>query len=495
MQQAADKTASKTNRASFFNWPLALLLLVLFVSYGFLATRVGTGTYDGGPDEYIRILVPKAIASGNLLPRGDDPATIGSVGGYSYAYYPQMLGPYVQALFMVIARLFGATSEAAQLIAARFCSVCFGVFGAWLAGQTVKVLVGERDAGGAGLVGMHFAATGGQANNKPFRPALAPERWALLATALVGFWPQYAFLAAYVNNDIIAIAGVGLLLYALVCGTKRGWTFRRGLVFAAGIIVCALSYMNTYGYILVGVPFFIVSVWRQYRGGDPTDKQEALRIILSAAALCAICCLPFFIVCLVRYGDPFGNSAFAAAHAAWVQETLTETMQPYQGSFWQMLTDADFFNLLYKSYVAYFAYMAIPAPAPYCAAMLGATILLALVGAITVLCAEHKRDKALLAIMFAAGLITIFLMYWRSYTTDAQPQGRYILPTLIPLCVASVLGLRAIIGRLNLRTQQTIIALCIFLLAGFCFYLFADTITTYAWLGPTHANFEGALTH
>ena len=60
-----------------------LLLAFLMLVYTATALRIGTGIYNGGPDEYVRYLVPKAISEGNLLPRGDDPSTTAKIGNYS----------------------------------------------------------------------------------------------------------------------------------------------------------------------------------------------------------------------------------------------------------------------------------------------------------------------------------------------------------------------------------------------------------------------------
>ena len=99
--------------------PTGIVLALLGVYYCFFATMIVLDrSGSAGPDEIMRLLVPKAMLRGNLLPSGYDSDTILAWGNWSYAFYPQMLGAYVTSVFMGVARLFGA-GPIAQLYAAR----------------------------------------------------------------------------------------------------------------------------------------------------------------------------------------------------------------------------------------------------------------------------------------------------------------------------------------------------------------------------------------
>jgi hypothetical protein len=439
-----------------------LLLAFLMLVYTATALRIGTGIYNGGPDEYVRYLVPKAISEGNLLPRGDDPSTTAKIGNYSYAYYPQLLGAYIQGFLIWVARILGLHATG-QLVAARMCSVMFGVLGAYEAGACISCTLEAK--------GFHS------------------ERWRLLTISLVGFWPQYVFLSSYVNNDIIAVAGVGIVLHMLLEGSEKGWNLNRCVRFAIGIIVCALSYLDTYGFILVSIPFFIWSISRN----QDIDHSDKIKLVCIAAAICAVTILPFFAICAVRYGDPLGSKAFEAAYRQWVLKTGSQTMHPYTGGLKKLFFTTSFVRSTLISYVGNFGYMSIPVPDWECQLFLGSTCLFAIIRLIKLVANKDSRHLAIYLAVLIASLITLILMVFRTITTDYQAQGRYILPTLIPLCVAAVLGLQSLLSHISNREQAaTIAAICIMLISvSLC--TFAWAATAYDWHGVNGPELQAAF--
>lgn len=437
--------------------PLALLALL----YAYLATRVGVGYADGGPDEGVRMLVPKAIVAGHWLPSGYDPLTIRPWGNYSYAFYPQLLGPYVTALCMGVARLVGA-GAAAQLFAARLSSVLWGVVGAFFVGKSVRVCIDdehERDVYGA------------------------------LGTVLVGFWPQYAFVSAYVNNDVVGLAGVAILVCALVTGIRGGWHRRSCALLAAGIVVCALGYLNTYGFILAAIVTFIASCVAQHAD----RKQDALRPILLTALACAVCTFPFFAVNIVRYGDVIGSRVFEEQHLAWVAQGNEPLMRPYEESFWSLVLLDPFVSTTLRSFVGQFGYMYVPAPDVVRCFYWG-TLLMgsgAFLGSrlLRRRCWSARWWVCVVALLGAAA-ITVALHVWRTLTTDYQAQGRYIIIVLIPWVVMATLGMRRIFGggRMPAVTFATLYAaICVATLVYAAWHwswagIFADTAEMHEFL-------------
>lgn len=438
---------------------LILLLMLLAFLYGYLAFHLGTGANDGGPDELTRYLLPLSISHGNLLPRGDDPATIGPVGNYSYAFYPQMLGPYLQALLIWVARMLGLDAVG-QLIAARFCSVAFGVLGAYIVGESITHALG-------------FAA---------------PNKWGFLGTAVVGLWPQYAFLSSYVNNDIIAFSGVAIMILGLIKGEKQGWKISNALTVAAGISVSALSYLNTYGFILMTIIAFVISVSMQLS----PDFKAAFKIIAIAAIFCAVSVIPFMLVCLLRYGDPFGNSAFSAAYENWVEATGMQTMVPYSNGLIALLTQTNFLTILIRSFVGTFGYMTVFIERWKCVLLLGPATILAVLYCIKFLRFGNQMTRLLITSMILGSAITVFLVIWRTLTVDYQAQGRYIISVLAPLAIASVLELEALTRRIR-DGFSTVLVWCVtIVLLLVSIGSFYNAATIYSWVGPTAEGLEEA---
>lgn len=431
--------------------PLALLA----VFYAFLATRIGVGIESGGPDETARLLVPKAMLRGDLLPSGYNPDTVMNweeypySGNYSYAFYPQLLGAYVTAAFMFLARLFGA-APAWQLVAARLSSVLWGVVGAYFVGRTVRECIDDE------------------------RERLA---YGAAASLLVGFWPQYAFLSSYVNNDVVGTAGVAMLVCALVMGVRRGWAFRPCALLAAGIVVCALGYLNTYGFILAGIVVFLVSCVREHA----SDRRAAVRPIALTALACAVCTFPFFAVNIVRYGDVIGSRVFEEQHLAWVAQGNDALMRPYDQSFWSLVLLDPFVSTTLRSFVGTFGYMYVVAP-DIVRCFYWATLLLgtgAFVGSARLrrACAS-RRWRLMVAALLGAAAITVALHVWRTLNADYQAQGRYVIALLMPWCVLAMLGIHRVFGR-----HRVVLGAFMVAYAAICVATFAYVMWHGAWPG------------
>ncbi len=435
---------------------LTLAPLVLMAGlYAFLATRIGVGVESGGPDETARLLVPKAMLSGDLLPSGYNPVTVMNwseypySGNYSYAFYPQLLGAYVTALFMFVARVLGA-APAWQLVAARLSSAAWGVVGAYFVGRTVRACYDREDDGYV---------------------------YGALASVLVGFWPQYAFLSAYVNNDVVGTAGVAMLVCALVLGIRQGWTPRRCALLAAGIVVCALGYLSTYGFILAAIVVFIHSSLVQ----PGRSKAEAWRSVGLTALACAVCTLPFFAVNVVRYGDVIGSRVFEEQHLAWVAQGNEPLMRPYDGSFWSLMLLDPFVSTTLRSFVGVFGYMYTAAPDVvrcwyWLALLLGSG---AFLGATR--CRKSCRDprwRVLVIALLGAVAITVALHVWRTLNADYQAQGRYVIAILIPWCAVSALGIARILGGNRLALGLFVVAY-----AAICVGTFLYITWHFSWPG------------
>ena len=431
--------------------PLALLA----VFYAFLATRIGVGVADGGPDETARLLVPKAMLLGDLLPSGYNPVTVMNwpeypySGNYSYAFYPQLLGAYVTAAFMFVARVFGAP-PVWQLVAARLSSALWGVVGAYFVGRTVWECVGDARDG---------------------------HVYGAFASLAVGFWPQYAFLSSYVNNDVVGTAGVAMLVCALVLGIRNGWNTRPCALLAVGIVVCALGYLNTYGFILAAIVTFVWTCVAQHEG----DWRAAARPIGLTALACAACTFPFFGVNLVRYGDVIGSRVFEEQHLAWVAQGNEPLMRPYGESFWSLVLLDPFVSSTLQSFVGTFGYMSVTLPdAVRCFYWL-----VLLLGTGSFVGSSRLRRacgspawRVLVVSLLVGAAITVALHVWRTLNADYQAQGRYIIGILMPWCVLATLGIRRIFAR-------SVVApvLLVILYSAICVATFAYLMWHFAWPG------------
>lgn len=429
------------------------LLSLCAALYLFVAFHLGLGTYDGAPDEWMRSLVPQAIASGNLFPSGYDEEAIYDLGNWSYAFYPQMLGSYVSAAFMALAKLIGAGTSMV-FVSGRFGSILLSLITLACMFLCVKTIVDKRSGGGC--QGIFFGN---------------------VTIVLLGFWPQYAFISSYMNNEIVALCGASIMCCMLSIGHLDGWTIRRGLLLAIGIIVAALGYWNVYGFILAAILLFIGSVVSQ----RDLPRESKAKIIGFAALLSALGTLPFFALNLVRYGDVTGMSAFHSAYERWLEGGGEVLQHPYSQGLASLLLDTDYLKTTVKSFIGFFGYMTIPlSPMLY---LLYATVVAAGVLAY-ILTARAYRGGHRVACYLAAAFsscVTVALSLYYTLTVDYQPQGRYVICILIPLVLLVTLGFARIVR--NSRLRARLCKLCCGLYCLLAWSIFLATSSANNWVG------------
>ena len=417
-------------------------------------SRLGVGPMDGGPDEAMRALLPQAMINGNLLPSGHDPEVIYGLGNWSYAFYPQMLGAYLSAIFMKAAQLMGL-AHGAVFMSGRLASLVFGLVSIGCVSGAAGTAA-ERTGGGEGLGA--FAR--------------------LISTSMLAFWPQFSFLSSYMNNDIVAFCGCSVIVYALCLGMGSGWNYRRSALLGAGVTVAALGYWNAYGFVLLGIVLYLYScvTQRPLQGTRP-------RLVALAAGIPAVCVLPFFAVNLVRYHDLLGIGAFKAEYQRWLDGGGEVLQVPYEQGARSLLLDTDWTLLTLRSFVGFLGYMSIPLPFTLVALILG-TALLGL-GAFLGRHDEFLRSRRARVLALGCALASatcVALSVYYSTRTDLQPQGRYVIYCLLPLVVASSVGLAALVRRATPR-QAAATAACCALLACVTVWFFASSAARYGWAG------------
>lgn len=438
-------------KRTYLRW---VVLASCAVLYCWIATHLGTGAYDGAPDESMRALVPQCIAAGNLLPSGYDECAIYEMGYWSYAFYPQLLGSYVSALCMAVAKLIGLSANAV-FMSGRLASVLFGLLAVHFVGKTIAVF---------------FA-------NHRMAPWLE-----IIAMVMLGYWPQVAFLSSYMNNDIVAFAGVAILFYALANGMKYGWDERRSLTLASGVVVCTLGYANSYGFVLVAVIAFIYSVTKQ----NSNELRRCFRLIMIAASVATICILPFISVNIVRYHDPLGMSAFHTEYERWVAEYGKELQQPWKNGLKALLFHDNFVQITYASFIGTLGLMTITIPfietLMYSGLIfIGAGLFISNAGKYY----ESINAKIMVATAVLGSLITIALHLYYAVSVDYQAQGRYVIYLLVPLILMTVMGLGIAIKHEIIAIKVALVIFCL-CYTYICIHFFMASAITYGWYGVTN---------
>lgn len=393
--------------------------------------------FGNPPDEYNRFLIPEYIAQNGTLPNGYEESI--RIGGYGFSYAFQPILPYMlQGYTMGFVGCF-TSSETALLFSARLVNFAFGLV------MAVFVYLLSR---------------------KWF----ADRRFSWLFSFLVMFLPQSIFLHTYVNTDSCCMMSIAIMLYGLTKGLEEGFSIPTCVLLSAGIILCALSYYNAYGYILSCILLY-TAYFLSWSSRRPTLSWKPFLqkgIFISVLVLTGIGW--WFIRSFILYdGDILGlKSRDLCASLYALPEFHPDTRATYLSrgfSLFQMLRESDFLNLSLLSFIGIYGPMTIVTGIwvyRFYKLLFAAGIALCILlpgknsGGLF-----HDRSRGFrfffhTNMVFCMAMPCILSLYY-SYATDYQPQGRYILPMLLPFAYYCVRGLQKmmdVIANANLSTGK-----------------------------------------
>lgn len=383
--------------------------------------------FNSCPDEKMRYVIPTYICDNFSLPNANDASIIDSQYGFSYASEPML--PYaISALFMRITLLF-TSSDFVILMAARMTSILAG------AGYVYFIIKISK-----------------YVSNK------LSIQW--LFIILCSLWPQADFVFTYVNCDGLALFSVSMIIYYWFKSYAEGWSVGNCLGISIGLSISLLTYLNTYIFIPLSLLVFIL----YYVFVDKSDKK--LKSALTKACLIIALVLLFsgwhFIRNMILYdgnifargvnnfGELYGTEGLRPSERAQQARALLGTFSGIKN--WLKTT------LL--SFVGKFGYMNISLP-HWMYFAYAAELGFAVVGGIIHLFRikfRIFRKNYIISYVFACVIISAIAMSFIYSFSDYQPQGRYILPALIPVCFFITKG----ISKIKIRKINFIIsAICL----------------------------------
>ena len=407
-------TASEKQKLSIIQIALIACVFVFCTAGAVLIRR------DYCPDESIRQMLTEWIFRHQALPTGNEPELIMPGWGFSYALYPY-LSSVINAFFMGIVSLLCPT-DGMFLLASRMCSV-LSVTG--------------------------FCLYSCRLGNLLFKSRPAAALFAVIAV----FLPQVMFLGMYQNSDSLALMSLCMVVFYFLSGYRSGWSVKDCLGLAVSVSIALLSYYSIYGWLLVfGVGFAACCLGKkETRGLFLRRSALILGVVLVLAGW-------FFIRNAVLHDGDFLGLSTAEKHRndyiARGNALMAGSFRPSDAAgntpLKAFLKDqCGWLRLTVRSFIAAFGYMNIFLTSPeyyfyYLVFGLGCILYLVFLvrGAVPV---EQRRLFLLLAL---SGLLTFALSYWQSYTSDWQPQGRYVISCIIALSymiswVSDRLSLRA----------------------------------------------------
>lgn len=408
------ETKSIRNEKGYLEIVFVLLCFTLYFTWSLMQP------YDTGPDEYMRYDIPKFIFQHGELPLGQDPSIRNPIWGISYGFGP-LLPAIISSIIMKLVSLF-TMDELALLMGARMVSI--------------------------------LASTGTVFVSIKISKHIFTKQAAWLFVALVSLLPQFVFISTYVNNDAVAIFSTALIVYFWILGQKVHWNIKSCIGLAIALSIGAMSYTNVYGFILMSIILFFWS----YLKFDETDKFK--NILKKAALITIIASLLagwWFVRNYMLYGDFFGNTVSLQYSELYAIDKFKPSNRetPFNLGYTvkYMIFNMGWLKDSYYSFIGRFGYMSILL-SNWMYWIYNIIFSVGLIGLIVKL-VNIKGKKELIQntqkIIFyvcisSSIVIPIILSAYFSYKIGYQPQGRYLLPTLLPLMTFVVKGIEEISG-------------------------------------------------
>ena len=396
---------------------MAIFLIGLFCYY--LIWTVSQ-PYNSCPDEGMKWDICKYIAEHNSIPDGRDESIRDSIWGISYAFQP-ILTYMICAVFVKIASIF-TTQQFALVVAARLVSTI---------SMTLTIYFVIKIA------------------NKLFKDK---GIYKYLFIVFIAFQPITAFLASYINNDSTAILAISIIIYLWILGLESNWKTKHCILLGGAVGFCALTYYNAYGYILCSVLICLSSAVLNKMDA----KEIAKKALIVASVAFAVAGWWFVRNAIIYDGDILGTKTQNEYGDKYALEqykpSVRKTPENSNESIWHMLNEDAWANTTAKSFVGIFGYHSILMSNKIYYSYLG----LWLIGGLGCLLKfkdlfiykkEEKSKYILNYIFIIAIIIPILLSIIYSYTSDFQPQGRYIMGIIIPFVYFVVNGIQTMLEK------------------------------------------------
>ena len=396
---------------------MAIFLIGLFCYY--LIWTVSQ-PYNSCPDEKMKWDICKYIAEHNSIPDGRDESIRDSAWGISYAFQP-ILTYMICAVLVKMASIF-TTQQFALVVAARLVSTI---------SMTLTIYFVIKIA------------------NKLFKDK---GIYKYLFIIFIAFQPITAFLASYINNDSTAILAISMIIYLWILGLESNWKTKHCILLGGAVGFCALTYYNAYGYILCSVLICLSSAVLNKMDA----KEIAKKALIVASVAFAVAGWWFVRNAIIYDGDILGTKTQNEYGDKYALEqykpSVRKTPENSNESIWHMLDEDAWAKTTVKSFVGIFGYQNILMSNKIYYLYLS----LWLIGGLGCLLKfkdlfiykKEEKSKYILNYIFViAIIIPILLSIIYSYTSDFQPQGRYIMGIIIPFMYFVVNGIQTMLEK------------------------------------------------
>lgn len=397
------------NRSKVLKYGGGILVLLI---YFFISLYLPN---TSAPDETLRYDIPQFIFWNGYLPTGTETELLDDIWGFSYAIYPY-LPSLISVVFMKMTALF-TTSPDALLVAARFSCVLAGA-GTWV----VCFCIGEK--------------------------LFKSDLYAVLLSAFCCLLPQFAFLSSYLNNDSWTVFCSAIIVYAWIIGIQENWNRKSCIYLGIGIGMLSLTYYNAFGFILCSLFVYFITAARKQTAKELWSK--AFLIFIIAFLIGGWFYIRNFII---HDGDFIGMNTLNALGEANAQDLYKPSLRQNPKNLGMSLSEAFFgirpgffhnwFVTTYESFIGVFKYMNVYLPS-WTYVLYTIIFVIGLIGCVWFVIKPDRDvplNKTEMICLLLCILIPIALSMYYSYASDYQPQGRYVMPALLPFMLFVTTGI------------------------------------------------------
>lgn len=324
-----------------------------------------------------------------------------------YPYNAEVIQPPLYHILLAPLYLLAPGTDEAKLLVLRLVSIPIGAGVVWLAAATARLLF-------------------------PARPLLVVG-----VPLFVALQPQFGFVAAIVNHDILVVLLASIVVYQTLLGLRDGfppsrqWTL--GLLAAAGLWTKA-----SFALVLPVVAVALLLAWHDRRA----DRRDLALAVGRTLALPLLLIAPWFVRGWWLYGDPTGASRLRQIPGFGAQAQ----------SVGEMLTSPTFLRQMLEDFWGNYGWRQIPYdPLLFRAVwLLWAVALAGLLVAPIRRLLRHRRgeDRPTFADRFVrrgVGLIglwvVLFLIAVLYVGTIQFTQARFAFPAIVGVALLTLLGL------------------------------------------------------
>lgn len=364
--------------------------------------------FPNPPDEHARIKIPRFIAENGQLPTGFEKEVEIPGYGSSYAFQPGL--PYIIMGIVMRFAMAAGVADFGLVVSARLVNVCFGICCAAL-----LYLLGD----------------------KLFRE----RRHSRLFAAACAFHPQHLFVHTYVNTDSMCMLSIVLMGYALVCVYGDGVNKKNALLLALGQIMCALTYYNAYGFLLCSGLIYLFYFIGRDEGGRLRVRWQQARIYVTLTFVTVLIGAGWWFLrnIILLDGDIFGLATtfrLQSEHGIVKNPPLVRGM-----SIFEMLWECS--DVMFFSFFAAFGSMSLVAGwwfYLWYRLVMSAGLITGIITYFSARRTHTVQTRVIVALSIVAMMITGALWMYYCYAIDYQPQGRYILPLVVPMYICVTYG-------------------------------------------------------